>query len=291
MKNIPKGAKVFQLRPLSKEPANNAGHHGCEDQEFFVPTNDNVAMVLGNEAESQFVVLDIDNPSDPTAMALMAEAVKAPTRVVETPHGFQYIWTSPKALPRLRANLEGSTGVLGQLLSHGYVVGSGSSVQCTGSKHADGISCGIKHYTVQNAVEPQPAPPWVVALASELASRKTVVGQNDKERSGVPLGGHDKFGADVAYNLRKWGGLDEAAIATFFREGGLKAVQAVCEGAEHREPFPDDVGDRWARSAARKTSSAVFELPAGMPTETVLEEEEEEDKSYTTNSFVGATLK
>lgn len=289
MKNIPKGAKVFQLKPLSKEPANTNGHHGGESQEFFVPTNDNVAMVLGNEAESQYVVLDIDNPSDPTAVALMAEAVKAPTRVVETPHGFQYIWTSPKALPRLRANLGGSTGVLGQLLSHGYVVGSGASVQCTGSKHVDGISCGVKHYTVQNAVEPQPAPPWVVALASELASRKTVVGQNDKERSGVPPGGHDKFGADLAYNLRKWGGLDETAIATFFREGGLKGVTACLEGYNEASPFTLDDSDRWARSAARATGSSVSTLPEGMPTETVLEEEETE--SFENASFIEAPLR
>jgi AAA domain len=284
MNGIPESAKVFQLKELSKEPANNGGHLTAESQEFFVPTNKNVAMVLGNENESQFVCIDIDYMDDPTAQALLAEAIKTPTMTVETPHGVQVIWESPRGMPRLRASLGPKVG---ELLSHGYVVGVGSEVLCSGSKHADGKSCGVKHY-VSNGLAPVLAPPWVVALSEELAAKKSYANESEKtERKGIPVGSHDKFGADLAYNLRRWCGLDEAAIQTFFREGGLKGVVSLLEGYQPSHPFTQDDADRWASSAVRATPAIVS---AALPI-TITPVSDEETNCYDTRTFIGDPLR
>jgi KaiC/GvpD/RAD55 family RecA-like ATPase len=281
---IPKEAKVFQLRPLSKEPANGTGHLGAESQEDFVPTNENVGMVLGNEAESQFLCLDIDYLEDPTAQALLAEAVKAPTMTVETPHGRQVIWNSPKGLPRLRASLGPSVG---ELLSHGYIVAAGAKVLCSGSKHADGVSCGVKHY-VSNGIEPVLAPPWVVALAEELAAKKSYAGESERaERKGIPAGSHDKFGADLAYNLRRWCGLDEEAIQTFFREGGLKGAVSLLEGYQTSHPFTQVDADRWASSAVRATPAIVS---ASLPI-AIESGQDSETTCYASKTYVGEVVR
>ena len=287
MLNFPKDSRVIQLRELSKEPANAHGHLTGEPVEYFTPTNPNVALVLGTDQETQFVVLDIDYPSDPSAKDLTLLAEKAPTRRVETPHGVQYVWLSPEGLPRLRAPLDGKEGTFGELLSQGYVVGPGSRVDCNGKKHRDGTRCGIKEYRITCEAEPAPAPEWVVTLAAALhAKRVEAGGAKIFERSGVPAGSHDKAGADLAFNLRKWLGLDEEAIRRFFAEGGLKGVVSVLEGYNPASPFTQLDAERWARSAARKTVSSVIKLPACLT-----EEDDEETESFANTGFIEAPLR
>jgi hypothetical protein len=249
-------------------------------------------MVLGDERRSDFVCLDIDRPEMSEAKTLLEMARKGPTRVVQTPHGFQVIWNSPTGFPSLRSDLKGQNGeVFGQLLSHGYVVASGSKVRCDGHKHSDSVSCGTKTYTLENDAPPAPAPPGVVALGTELASKSRNNARETPETDAlslVPAGRHDKFGADLAYNLRKWGGLDEEAIRRFFTEGGLKGVISALGGYNPSAPFTQDDADRWARSAARATASDVLALPAGMPTAYL---EEDETESFADCGFIEAPLR
>jgi KaiC/GvpD/RAD55 family RecA-like ATPase len=167
------------------------------------------------------------------------------------------------------------------------VVGAGSKVECDGHKHADGASCGFKHY-VSNGVAPALAPPWVVALAEELAAKKSGSNETERtERKGIPAGGHDKFGADLAYNLRRWSGLDEAAIQTFFREGGLKGAVSLLEGYQPSHPFTQDDADRWARSAVRATPAIES---ASLPI-AIEPGQDEETTCYASKTFVGEPVR
>ena len=291
--NVPEGAKVFALKPLSKEPANAHGHHGAESQENFVDTTESVGMSLGTEEKSEFTCLDIDRPDLPEAQAIMHKAREAPSRVVKTPHGYQFIWKSPPGMPSVRSDLKTQDGIVyGQLLTHGYVVTAGSKVKCDGHKHPNGVSCGIKTYVLEDRTEPPAALPWVVGTTTELEARRSKArseGGEVTERKSIPLGQHDKAGADTAYNLRRWQGYSEDAIRQYFDQGGLKGLISLLEGYRPEAPFTKVDSDRWAASAVRAVPSPSVALPDGYPTEIVLEEEE--DKSYEMLSYVGNTLK
>jgi len=263
VKGFPKDCRVFQLPEGSKTPQGGHGHLSSESIEYFVPTNPNVALVLGDEADSQYVCLDIDYPRLPLAVELMGMASKAPTMTQDTPHGHQWVWIAPKGFPRLRAALKGPNGTVGELLSHGYIVGPGSIVTCNGNKHGDGKSCGTKTYKRTNDVEPAMAPPWVVALATELSGNVSKGADiSSQSKAKIPLGSHDKFMADTAYNLRRWSGLDEQAIKDYFRAGGLQGAISALEGYNPASPFTQVDIDRWAASAVKSTPSmAIVGVP------------------------------
>lgn len=274
MNGFPKDARVFQLPEGSKTPQGGHGHLASEPIELFVPTNPNVALVLGDQDESQWVVLDIDYPRLPLAVELMGMAAKAPTMTQDTPHGHQWVWIAPKGFPRLRAALKGPNGTVGELLSHGYIVGPGSVVTCNGNKHADGKSCGTKTYKRTNDLEPAMAPPWVVALATELSTGKSSDNSRGEtsSKSKVPVGSHDKFMADTAYNLRRWSGLDEQAIKDYFSAGGLQGAISALEGYNPAAPFTQVDIDRWAASAVKSTPSMAIQGVPDIPTEGISEE-------------------
>lgn len=271
---FPYVCRLLNLQDGKKDPHKGTrGHLDAVPCDSFVPTGQNVGLVLGIEPTSWLIALDIDYPDDPAAQAILRQADEtAPTFAQATPHGVQRVWVSPPGLPCLRSDLKGQNGVFGQLLSHGYVVGPGSRVICTGKKHPDGVSCGVGEYRRVNDLEPQPAPEWIVRLAGELAKREKAQAVSGAEKSVVPRGSHDKFMADVAYALRWRAGLDQGAIERFFRAGGLAGATSCLEGYDPGDPFgPADV-ERWAHSAVRAVPSPRVETPdivsaSDMPTQ------------------------
>lgn len=264
IEGFPRDCRLINLHEDRKDPVSRNGHLDALPSELFVATGQNVGLVLGIEPISWLIALDIDYLNDPAAQAILRQADEtAPTMAQDTPHGVQRIWVSPVGLPCLRSDLRGQNGVFGQLLSHGYVVGPGSRVRCTGKKHPDGASCGVGEYKRTNDLEPQPAPEWIVRLAVELGKREKAATGETRERNAVPKGSHDKFMADVAYNLRRYSGLDQGAIERFFRSGGLAGATSCLEGYNPADPFTVEHIERWAKSAVRAvpTPTPRAEMP------------------------------
>jgi hypothetical protein len=236
---IPKDARLLNLRENSKVPASSHGHHDALPQDKFVQTGNNVGIAL----DGQYLLVDIDDWSNRAAVDLAEEilSLNPPPWGQKTPHGNHYLFSVPPGWKGTNVTLkDDSDKPFGDLKSLGYLVAPGSIVNgCT--------------YEVIDAVEPPPAPQWLLDKATRPpAQEKGKV----EERAGIPYGEHDAFLVRMAGWLRGTEGLSASSIKAALEMGPL----ALLEGTDETRPYTDKDFERIARSAVRWQAKRVESL-------------------------------
>ena len=223
---IPASAKLINLREGSKAPASAHGHHDAVPQDVFVQTGTNVGIVL----DGMFLLVDIDHEENPEARALEARCREMGPWEQKTPRGRHFLFRTQPDWRGTNIRLLDKNGTgYGDIKALGYAVGPGSIV--------NDVS-----YDIVNAVEPPPAPEWLLCKATQSSRAESI-----EERDGIPSGEHDRFLVSLAGYLRGREALTEKAILGVLEGGPQMALAEVDES----RPYTTTDFRRIARSAVR----------------------------------------
>jgi hypothetical protein len=235
--SIPKGARVFQLRDASKHPATVNAHYAAVLMEDFAQVGKNFGISLKNGGVTQFICADMDRLDQGLKDRLDAEG----TWCQATPHAWHWLFLPPAGFEGINGKLP---GLCGELKCDGYIVGPGSSVDCSGTRHNDARSCTKTDYVHLGQDEVKPCPQWLLDFIN--TPTKTV---EHEPVTVVPTGFRHDFLYGIAKYARKEWGLDEAGIRSML----LKGPRAVLEGDNPTGPYSDAEIVRIARDASKRT--------------------------------------
>jgi energy-coupling factor transporter ATP-binding protein EcfA2 len=233
---VPRGAKVFQLKDGAKTPAVPGAHFSALSQEDFTQVGQNVGISLKNGSATQFICADMDRLDQALKNRLDAED----TWCQATPHAWHWLFLPPEGFQGINGKLP---GLCGELKCDGYIVGPGSSVVCSGTRHNDLVACSATDYVHLGQDEVKPCPQWLLDYIN--TPTKTV---EHESVSVVPTGFRHDFLYGLAKYARKEWGLDEAGIKGML----LKGPRAVLEGDNPTGPYSDAEVVRIARDASKR---------------------------------------
>jgi hypothetical protein len=246
----PRGSRLVQLRPRSKQPYPGASGHAhlaaVADADFVHVAGANVGIVL----DAMYLAVDIDRPADPGGAAWIAHLAglgtwqqttprqhATPADRARAPSGRHFLFRTPPGWCGRNGKVYGEGGaVVGDLKCRGYIVAPGCAIVCDdGQERAYELVCGA---------DPVPAPDWLLALAS---GSQTPAGPGGLERDAIPPSEHDNFLASLGGFLRARHGLSETGLATAMRV----AAQHLLQDVDPARPYTDVDFTRLARSCAK----------------------------------------
>jgi hypothetical protein len=260
----PIGSRLLQLRPNAKRPyggAHGNAHLGAVLDKDFVPTGDNVGIVL----DGMWMLVDIDKPADANAQRWIAELERMGTWSQATPRqhasaedraqnpvGRHWLLEAPPGLLATGAKnvkIKGADGVtnVGDVKVRGYLVAPGSSITCD-----DGI---VRSYQALSTVHPKPAPQWLVDFTKAVPAPLTGGGIN-----AIPTGQHDAFLLSLgAFLHTRWGLAGEGLKKAIAQ--GIPLLDAV----DPARPWTQADMERLARSATKLEAKPVADAGAMLP--------------------------
>ncbi len=237
---IPKGARIFPLVPGSKVPKTPRGHLDAVRAPLVGHPSSNYGIVL----DGQWLLVDIDH-EHPERSALESSLPETWEQITprssargrhllySVPTGFQgafkRVWRGPDDLP------------IADIKCGGYLVGPSSTI-------------GGVPYRLVNAMEPVPAPQFLLDFMFEEKSDRIAV--ENESQGGIPNGDHDRFLHTLASWLRGQESLSESTIARVLQNGPLAALQDV--DTDH--PYTQDDCSRIAHSVASYAPQKGLEL-------------------------------
>lgn len=230
---IPKEARIFPLKPNSKEPKTPQGHLNAVKVDRKGRPSSNYGIALSSSTECFFIVVDIDE--DHPERNLLEDLCKgtwAQKTSRESGVGMHYLFSAPKGFQGHGKKVYSGSDKqkIADIKAKGYIVGPGSSI--------NGHS-----YEMTNSVEPLEAPSWLLAFIESEPQASSI---STEEFEGVPHGSHDEFLHKLASWLRGSYGLSEPVIKQVLHKGPLEALQ----GTDRSNPYSESDCLRIAHSAA-----------------------------------------
>lgn len=221
--NLLDGSKILYLAPDSKTPDGTEFPRGHLDG---IPMPEIIERNYGIVLDGQYIVVDIDSPSNMTNLVFPNFVWTQKTR-----KGYHKLYRAPAGWNGGNIKLKNADGVVyGDLKSRGYIVGPGSHVQ------------GHTYEYIGGTVDDVPG--WILDL---YKTRSANVVASGNAVNGIPRGEHDQYLFEVASWLRGRYALSEGAIAKVLRRGPVAALQDVDEN----RPYTEDDLTRIAHSVAR----------------------------------------
>ncbi|MDE2097394.1 MAG: AAA family ATPase [Patescibacteria group bacterium] len=239
---FPADARVFALRPSEKTPYTEHAHKDAVPLADYADVGGNLGIAL----DGQFLLVDFDAPH-PDVATWAARLDAHPTWMQQARRGVHRLYTVPAGYRASNTKItaaaaDGTQTVIGDLKVNGYVVGPGAVV----AGHV---------YLRLNALDPAPAPPWLLEIVSAARPQQAPTG-NESGRTRIEVGRNDDELAKIAGFLRRRG-FEAPAIATML--GGVIG-SGILEQDPTRPPYTTADAVRIARSADKWEVGAPLDL-------------------------------